>query len=213
MSERPESSRVHVLLCGERLRRDDGAAVLAAASLDEDTLALAAVVDVGTSCPWKRSWTFRMGRPSSLADAGRGSVRRDGWFIGVADRDLAARPGATPASSHSLRRTRSWRSCRSCALSARRRLRGIGGQSSALARSSRRRWRPACLRSRAPSRRRSPAGRALTTRPFGRAGLATIREWPLSAAQAHPHADPHRRREPGRRAGAPSVGGWSWRCP
>ena len=100
MSERPESSRVHVLLCGERLRRDDGAAVLAAASLDEDTLALAAVVDVG-QLSVEALLDVPDGEAVIVADAAVGVSA--GTVVIVSLTEISRRgPGATPASSHSL---------------------------------------------------------------------------------------------------------------
>ena len=47
MAEWTDPKRVYVLVCGERLRGDDAAAVLAAEMLPADALALAEVIEVG----------------------------------------------------------------------------------------------------------------------------------------------------------------------
>ncbi len=91
---------VRVLLCGERFRRDDGAAVLAAASLDRAPLALAAIAEVG----WlsvEALLDVPEGAAVILADAAVGVAA--GQVVVVSLAEIARRgPGATPASSHSL---------------------------------------------------------------------------------------------------------------
>jgi hydrogenase maturation protease len=101
VSERPEPSRVYVLLCGERLRGDDAAAPLAAEMLPADVLALATITELG-----QLGIEALLDVPADaalvVADA---AVGLPAGRIVVLPLEAVARSegsGASPASSHSL---------------------------------------------------------------------------------------------------------------
>ena len=101
MSERPEPSRVYVLLCGERLRGDDAAAPLAAEMLPADVLALATITELG-----QLGIEALLDVPADaalvVADA---AVGLPAGRIVVLPLEAVARSegsGASPASSHAL---------------------------------------------------------------------------------------------------------------
>jgi len=93
--------RVHVLICGERLRGDDGAAPLAAALLPADIAFLARIEEVGrleVECLLE----VPEGRSVVVADAAAGVA--PGRVV-VLDLEVVAGStgsGVAPASSHSL---------------------------------------------------------------------------------------------------------------
>lgn len=92
--------RVRVLVCGERLRADDGAAVPAAEALDEATLALAEVIDVG-QLSVEALLDLPEGAAVIVADAAAGVAAGEVVIVPLAD--IAGRSAAAmPASSHSL---------------------------------------------------------------------------------------------------------------
>jgi hydrogenase maturation protease len=91
---------VRVLVCGERLRGDDGAAVLAAEALDQATLALAVVVEVG-QLSVEALLDVPEGAAVIVVDAAAGVAV--GKVVIVPLADIAGRSAAaSPASSHSL---------------------------------------------------------------------------------------------------------------
>ena len=92
---------VHVLICWERLRGDDGAAVLAASLLPPDVVALARITEVGQISP-DAFVAIPPDAPLIVADAAVGIPA--GRIVVLALESLAdsAGDGATPASSHSL---------------------------------------------------------------------------------------------------------------
>ena len=99
MSERGPAT-VRLLVCGNRLRGDDGAAVLAAEMLDAATLALVEIVEVG-----QLSVEALLDAPDGVgvvvADAAVGIPV--GFVVTLALAEVAAGGGgATPASSHAL---------------------------------------------------------------------------------------------------------------
>ena len=91
---------VRVLVCGEPLRGDDGAAVLAAAGLEGEARALAEVIEVG-QLSVEALLDLPEGVAVIVADAAVGVAAGEVIIVPLAE--VARRgPGATPASSHSL---------------------------------------------------------------------------------------------------------------
>jgi hydrogenase maturation protease len=91
--------RVRLLVCGERLRGDDGAAILAVEALDEATRSLAEVVEVG-QLSVESLLDVPEGVAAIVADAAVGVA--PGEVVVLPLQDVARRAGATPASSHAL---------------------------------------------------------------------------------------------------------------
>jgi hydrogenase maturation protease len=92
--------RVRLLVCGERLRGDDGAALLAVEGLSDETLALVDVIAVG-QLSVEALLDVPAGVVVIVADAALGIPA--GRVIRLALADVAGRVVAvTPASSHSL---------------------------------------------------------------------------------------------------------------
>lgn len=93
--------RVRLLVCGERLRRDDGAAILAAESLPADAKELAEIIEVG-QLSVEALLDLDQGARFVVADAA----------VGVAPGEVVTLPldrlaggdatGPSPASSHSM---------------------------------------------------------------------------------------------------------------
>jgi len=98
------SKRVRVLLlvCGERLRRDDGAAPLAAEALPDEVRALAEIVEVG-QLRVEDLLEVPDSRAVVVADAAVGVAPGEVVTLPLADLAAAAgRGGPAPASSHSI---------------------------------------------------------------------------------------------------------------
>jgi hydrogenase maturation protease len=92
--------RIRVLVCGEPLRGDDGAAVLAAAALTADARALAEVFEVG-QLSLAAMLDVPEGTAVIVADAAVGVAAGEVVVVPLAE--IAGRAaGAAPASSHSL---------------------------------------------------------------------------------------------------------------
>jgi len=92
--------RIRVLVCGEPLRGDDGAAVLAAAGLTADARALAEIVEVG-QLSVEAMLDVPEGAAVIVADAAVGVPAGEVVVVPLAE--IAERAaGAAPASSHSL---------------------------------------------------------------------------------------------------------------
>ncbi len=89
---------VSVLVCGERMRSDDGAAIAAAELLSEDVRALAAIRQVG-QLDIQALLDVPRGQPLIVADAVVGMPA--GSVVVRALEDVAA-GGISPASSHAL---------------------------------------------------------------------------------------------------------------
>ena len=92
--------RVRVLVCGEPLRGDDGAAVLAAAGLTADARALAEVFEVG-QLSLAAMLDVPEGAAVIVADAAVGVAAGEVVVVPLAEIVQRA-SGAAPASSHSL---------------------------------------------------------------------------------------------------------------
>ncbi len=90
---------VVVLVCGERLRRDDGAALLAAEGLDPGTVALAEISEIG-QLSVDALLEVPLGAPLIVADAAVGIAA--GQVVVLPLAEIVGRAAATPASSHSL---------------------------------------------------------------------------------------------------------------
>jgi hydrogenase maturation protease len=91
---------VRVLVCGEPLRGDDGAAVLAAAALAEDSRSLAEVIEVG-QLSVEALLDLPEGVAVIVADAAVGVAPGEVVIVPLAE--IARRAAAAmPASSHSL---------------------------------------------------------------------------------------------------------------
>jgi len=90
---------VRVLICGERLRGDDGAAILAAEALDGATRALAEIVHVGQLAV-ESLLDVPEGTAVIVADAAVGVA--PGTVVTLPLEDVVRRIGAAPASSHAL---------------------------------------------------------------------------------------------------------------
>ena len=101
MAEWTDPKRVCVLVCGERLRGDDAAAVLAAEMLPADALALAEVIEVGLLSV-EALLDVPDGVAVIVADAAVGVTAGRVVTLPLADVARSAGSGATPASSHSL---------------------------------------------------------------------------------------------------------------
>jgi hydrogenase maturation protease len=101
MAERTDPKRVCVLICGERLRGDDAAAVLAAEMLPADALALAEVIEVGLL-----SVEALLDVPERVAvivaDAAIGITAGEVVALPLASVARSTGSGATLASSHLL---------------------------------------------------------------------------------------------------------------
>ena len=100
MTAAPRS--VRVLVCGERLRGDDAAALMAVERVAQDTLALAELLDVG-QLSVESLLDVPDGVAVIVADAAMGVA--PGQVVALPLAEVAARrtgAGATPASSHSL---------------------------------------------------------------------------------------------------------------
>jgi hydrogenase maturation protease len=92
--------QIRVLVCGEPLRGDDGAAVLAAAGLTADARALAEVFEVG-QLSLAAMLDVPQGAAVIVADAAVGVAVGEVVILPLAE--VAGRASAaTPASSHSL---------------------------------------------------------------------------------------------------------------
>ncbi len=96
-----EERRIRVLVCGERLRSDDAAALLAIEGLPEDARALADVREVG-QLDVDSLLEIPDAAPCIVADAAVGI--RAGEIVTIPLERVArsAGSGATPASSHAL---------------------------------------------------------------------------------------------------------------
>ena len=92
---------VHVLICGERIRRDDGAAVLAAGLLPPDVLALARISEVGQLFV-EALLEVPPGEAVIVADAAVGIPAGLVVTVSLAAVARSAGSGATPASSHAI---------------------------------------------------------------------------------------------------------------
>jgi hydrogenase maturation protease len=101
MTESSDPTRVWVLICGERLRSDDAAALLAAEMLPPDVRAVAQVVEVG-----RLSVEALLDVPDGVAvivaDAAVGVAAGRVVTLTLADVARSTGSGATPASSHSM---------------------------------------------------------------------------------------------------------------
>jgi hydrogenase maturation protease len=95
----PEHARVRLLVCGETLRRDDGAAEVAATLLPPDVLALTEIVRLGALDP-----DALLDVPENVAlivaDAAIGIT--PGTVVVLPLAEVAAAGGPAPASTHSL---------------------------------------------------------------------------------------------------------------
>lgn len=95
----PLAAAVRLLVCGERLRSDDGAAIHAVEGMDTDTRALVEVVEVG-----QLSVEALLDVPEDVAvivaDAAVGVA--PGAVVTLPLEDVAGGTGAVPASSHAL---------------------------------------------------------------------------------------------------------------
>jgi hydrogenase maturation protease len=96
-------ARMRVLVCGERMRRDDGAALFAADMLPEDARALAEVIEIG-QLSVEALLEIPDGAAAIVADAAIGVA--PGAVVTLPLERVAARAaaggGAVPASSHAL---------------------------------------------------------------------------------------------------------------
>ena len=103
MSDLFRASPLRVLVCGERMRGDDGAAPLAAEMLPDDALALAEVVEVG-QLSVEALLDIPDGVAVIVADAAVGVAAGRGRraAAGSSGARAAAGGGAAPASSHAL---------------------------------------------------------------------------------------------------------------
>ncbi|MGA2512029.1 MAG: hydrogenase maturation protease [Candidatus Limnocylindrales bacterium] len=101
MSERPKPGRVHVLLCGERLRGDDAAAPLAAGMLPADVLALATVIEL-TQLGIEALLDVPAEAAVVVADAAVGIPAGRIVVLPLEAVVRSAGRGASPASSHAL---------------------------------------------------------------------------------------------------------------
>jgi len=93
--------RLRLLVCGERLRRDDGAAILAVGLLPADVRELAEIIEVG-QLSVEALLDVEEGAGVVVADAAVGVAPGEVVKLpldGLAGGDAA---GASPASSHSL---------------------------------------------------------------------------------------------------------------
>jgi hydrogenase maturation protease len=91
--------RVRVLVCGERLRRDDAAAMLAAEMLPEEVRALTDICDVG-QLSVEALLDVPEGGAVIVADAAVGVAA--GRVVTLPLESVARDGGAMPASSHSM---------------------------------------------------------------------------------------------------------------
>lgn len=97
---RANSYNVRVLVCGERLRSDDAAALLAAEGLTDDTRAMAEVIEVG-QLSVEALLEVPEGVALIVADAAVGIPA--GQVVTMPLEDVAGRlDGVAPASSHSM---------------------------------------------------------------------------------------------------------------
>jgi hydrogenase maturation protease len=101
MAERTDPKRVCVLVCGERLRGDDAAAVLAAEMLPADVLALAEVIEVGLLSV-EAVLDVPAGLALVVADTAIGMAAGEVVVLPLENVARSTGSGATLASSHSL---------------------------------------------------------------------------------------------------------------
>jgi hydrogenase maturation protease len=101
MAEWTEPKRVYVLVCGERLRGDDAAAVLAAEILPADALALAEIVEVGLLSV-EALLDVPEGVAVIVADTAIGIAAGEVVVLPLASVARSTGSGAALASSHSL---------------------------------------------------------------------------------------------------------------
>jgi hydrogenase maturation protease len=101
MAEWTDPKRVCVLVCGERLRGDDAAAVLAAEMLPTDALALAEVIEVGLLSV-EALLDVPEGVAVIVADAAVGVAAGEVVVLPLASVARSTGSGAALASSHSL---------------------------------------------------------------------------------------------------------------
>jgi hydrogenase maturation protease len=93
---------LNLLLCGERLRRDDGAAILAVELLPADVRELAEIIEVG-QLSVEALLEAEEGAGFVVADAAVGVAPGEVVTLPLADLAAAAgRGGPAPASSHSI---------------------------------------------------------------------------------------------------------------
>jgi hydrogenase maturation protease len=95
------SRPVRVLVCGERLRGDDAAALLAVGTLPPDVRALAEVIEVG-QLSVEALLDVPEGMAVIVADAAVGVAAGETVTLPLADVARSTGSGATPASSHAL---------------------------------------------------------------------------------------------------------------
>jgi hydrogenase maturation protease len=97
-----ELKQLCLLVCGERLRRDDGAAILAVGMLPTDTWELAEILEVG-QLSVEALLDVEVGTGFVVADAAVGVAPGEVVTLPLADLATAAgRGGPAPASSHSI---------------------------------------------------------------------------------------------------------------
>lgn len=101
MSEFGPAKRVQVLVCGEELRGDDGAAIRAAEMLPDDVRALAEVLEVG-QLSVEALLDVPAGVAVIVADAAVGVAAGEVVTLPLARLAHPGGSGAAPASSHSL---------------------------------------------------------------------------------------------------------------
>jgi hydrogenase maturation protease len=101
MSGARGQNMVRVLVCGERLRGDDAAAILAAQLLPADALSLAELIEVG-QLSVEALLDVPHGVAFIVADAAAGVASGQVVTLPLSDIARGAGHGATPASSHSL---------------------------------------------------------------------------------------------------------------
>jgi hydrogenase maturation protease len=101
MTESSRAKRVRLLVCGERLRSDDAAAILAVEMLPPDVRALAEVRDVG-QLSVEAVLDVPEGVAVIVADAAAGVPAGRVVTLALTDVARSTGSGATPASSHSL---------------------------------------------------------------------------------------------------------------
>jgi hydrogenase maturation protease len=101
MTESSHAIHVRLLVCGERLRGDDGAAIRAVEMLDAATRALVEVVEVG-QLSVEALLEVPAGVAVIVADAAVGVPAGEIVTLPLADVARSTGSGATPASSHSL---------------------------------------------------------------------------------------------------------------
>ncbi|MGD0121158.1 MAG: hydrogenase maturation protease [Candidatus Limnocylindrales bacterium] len=100
MSSNSTRGRVHILVCGERLRGDDGAALLAAQGLRAEAHDVAEIREVG-QLSVEALVDLPEGATVIVADAAAGVAAGEVVIVPLAE--IAERAaGAMPASSHSL---------------------------------------------------------------------------------------------------------------